>query len=210
MHELCLEINDWMDSNRLQLNPSKTELVWFSTRQGFNKFTRVTVEVRSATIDPVKYAKSLGVTLDEELKLSKHVSNGTSSCFYQIRQLKHIRRYLDFQSAATVVHSFVTSRFDYCNGLLAAAPAKQIEELQRVLNASARILLRLPRYDFDLRVKVRDQLHWLRIPERVTDKLCKMVYKCLHGMAPATVTRCVFLGAATPTEVISAQLTKRS
>ena len=129
--ETCIkEINDWMDSIRLKLNPSKTELVWFSTRQGFNKFTRVTVEVRSATIDPVKYAKSLGVTLDEKLKLSKHVSNVTSSCFYQIRQLKHIRRYLDFQSPAAVVHSFVTSRLDYCNGLLAVAPAKQTDELQ--------------------------------------------------------------------------------
>ena len=77
---------------------------------------------------------------------------------YQIRQLKHIRRYLDFPSAAAAVHSFVTSRLDYCNELLAAAPAKQTDELQRVLNASARVLLRLPRYDFDLRVKVRDQL----------------------------------------------------
>ena len=83
--ETCIkQINDWMDSNRLKLNPSKTELVWFSTRQGFNKFIRATVDVRSATIDPVKYAKSLGVTLDEVLKLSKHVSNVTSSCFYQI------------------------------------------------------------------------------------------------------------------------------
>ena len=84
-----------------------------------------------------------------------------------------------------MVHSFVTSRLNYCNGLLAAAPAKQTDELQRVLNASARVLLRLPRYDFDLRVKVRDQLHWLRIPERVTYKPCTMVHKCLHGMAPS-------------------------
>ena len=119
------------------------------------------------------------------MKNSKHVSNVTSSCFYEIRQLKHIRCYLDFQSAAAVVHSFVTSCLDYCNGLLAAAPAKQTDELQRVLNTSARVLLRLLRYDFNLHVKVRDQLHWLRIPEWVTYKLCTMVYKCLHGMAPS-------------------------
>ena len=84
---------------------------------------------------------------------------------------------------ANVVHSFVTSRVDYCNGLLAAAPVKQMDQLQRVLNAVARLLLRVPRSDFNLRVKVRDQLHWLRIPERVTFKLCTTVYKCFHWMA---------------------------
>jgi len=28
------------------------------------------------------------------------------------------------------------------------------------------------------------QLHWLSVPERVTFKLCVMVYRCLHGIGP--------------------------
>ena len=28
------------------------------------------------------------------------------------------------------------------------------------------------------------QLHWLSVPERVTFKLCIMVYRCLHGIGP--------------------------
>ena len=93
--ENCVkEVSGWMDSNRLKLNPSMTELIWFSTRQGFNKFTKATVGVGSTFISPVNHVKSLGATLDDQLKLSKHVSNVTRSCFYQIRQLKNIRRYL--------------------------------------------------------------------------------------------------------------------
>ena len=30
----------------------------------------------------------------------------------------------------------------------------------------------------------RNDLHWLDVPERVTFRLCVMVYKCLHDMAP--------------------------
>ena len=92
-------------------------------------------------------------------------------------------------SAATVVHSFVTSQEDYFTGLLAAVPVKQMEQLQRVLNAVVRLLLRVPRSDFNLCVKVRDQLHWLRMPERVTFKLCTTMYKCLHGMAPGYLNK---------------------
>ena len=28
------------------------------------------------------------------------------------------------------------------------------------------------------------ELHWLRVPERVTFRLCVLVYRCLHGTAP--------------------------
>ena len=31
---------------------------------------------------------------------------------------------------------------------------------------------------------LRDQLHWLRSSERVTFKICVMMYKALHDMAP--------------------------
>ena len=29
------------------------------------------------------------------------------------------------------------------------------------------------------------ELHWLRVPERVTFQLCVLAYRCLHGTAPA-------------------------
>ena len=31
---------------------------------------------------------------------------------------------------------------------------------------------------------LRDRLHWLRVPERVEYKICLLVFKALHGMAP--------------------------
>ena len=31
---------------------------------------------------------------------------------------------------------------------------------------------------------IRDKLHWLRFSQRVTYKLCTLVYKSLHGCAP--------------------------
>ena len=48
-----------------------------------------------------------------------------------------------------LVHSFVTSRVDSCNSLLASAPVYQTDQLQRVLNAAAHLLLRVPRFDLD-------------------------------------------------------------
>ena len=39
-----------------------------------------------------------------------------------------------------VLHAFVTSRIDYCSGLLYGLPDREIGKLQRVQNAAARLL----------------------------------------------------------------------
>ena len=36
---------------------------------------------------------------------------------------------------------------------------------------------------------IRDTLHWLTYPQRVTFKLCLTTYKCLRGLAPPYLTR---------------------
>ena len=71
----------------------------------------------------------------------------TATCFYHLRQLRRIRRSLDADSAATLVHAFVTSRVDYCNAILAAAPKTITDRLQRVLNAAARVVSDTKKFD---------------------------------------------------------------
>lgn len=88
------------------------------------------------------------------------------------------------QSTATLVHAFVTSRVDYWCCLLANAPQLWTDKLQRVLNAAARIITNTGKYDRRLSNIMRNDLHWLNIPQRIVYRRCVMVYKCLHGLAP--------------------------
>ena len=76
-----------------------------------------------------------------------HVSIVSSASFYWLRQLRRVRRSLDDESAAILVHAFVTSRVDYCNLLLAGAPKSVIDKLQRVMNAAARVVSGTKKYD---------------------------------------------------------------
>jgi len=82
----------------------------------------------------------LGVLFTPNLALEKHATTVSGKCFFQLRQLHRIRRSLDRESAATLVHAFVTSRIDYGNALLANAPRTTTDKLQRVLNAAARVI----------------------------------------------------------------------
>ena len=78
---------------------------------------------------------------------------------------------------------FITSRLDYCNGLLYGAPEYQIKKLQRVMNASARLVYRAPKYCHI--TPLLRELHWLPVRLRVDFKILLVTFKVLHGVAPS-------------------------
>ena len=130
----------------------------------------------------------LGVTMTSDLSLDKHVANVCATCFYWFRQLRRVRRSLDAESAATLVHAFVKSRVDYCNAILAGVSTYITDK--RVMNAAARVISDSRKYGRALTNLLHDKLHWLDVPERVQYKLCATVHRCLQHKAPQYMIDC--------------------
>jgi len=105
-----------------------------------------------------------------------------SCCFAALRQFRHLRRYVTDDCFRSLVVSLIHSRLDYENFVLVGLPAYLQRQLQSVLNAAARLVFRLRRYDH-----ITDAvaiLHWLRLPQRVDFKIAVMAFRVLHGLAP--------------------------
>ena len=66
----------------------------------------------------------------------------TSFCYNTKRILKH----LSLKSTETLIHAFVSSRLDYCNSLLYGLSQAQIDKIQRVQNAAARLIFKQPKF----------------------------------------------------------------
>jgi len=128
-----------MAANRLQMNPTKTELLWAGSKCNITMLggRAPAMQLGSDTVTASDYVRVLGVTFSSDLTLEKPVSKTCAAGFYWLRQLRRIRRSLDEESAATLVHAFMTSRIDYCNAIYAGAPKTITDKLQRVLNAAA-------------------------------------------------------------------------
>ena len=75
------------------------------------------------------------------LSMDKHAAAVSAKCFFQLRQVRRkIRRSLDDNAVATLVHAFVASRVEYCGSLSVGTPKKTTDKLQRVLNAAVRLV----------------------------------------------------------------------
>ena len=93
-----------------------------------------------------------------------------------------IRKYLTNETAAQIIHSFVTSKLDYCNSLLYGLPQNSLERLKKVQNTAVRIITTC-RIQDNITPHLKS-LHWLPIHLRIDFKINLLTFKSLNGLAP--------------------------
>ena len=123
--------------------------------------------------------------------MNAHVSNIARTCYFELRRLASIRRFLTSTTTATLVSAFVLSRIDYCNSLQFGSTHDVSSHLQRIQNYAARVILRLPKSS-SITIHLKS-VHWLPVKVRSTYKiacLCyhMMVQYCHSSTAPSYVT----------------------
>ena len=114
MHHLTSRLVDcigsigvWMTNNRLKLNASKTEFIWFGSARRLAKCTFDSIVINWSSILPSETVRNLGVVLDLSLSLASHVTKLTSTLYFHIRQLRKIRRTLTNDACHALVRALV-------------------------------------------------------------------------------------------------------
>ena len=179
----CIDdIKSWSAANNLQLNELKTELLHV-----YSKFRNPDclpcLDLESGSVTCSESVRDLGVTVDGQLTLKQHILNTCRSASWGICKIGKIRKYLDKPACERLVHAFVSSHLDYCNGLLAGLPRSHIAPLQRIQNTAARLVTRTKKSEHI--TPVIQSLHWLQIHQRVHFKILLLVYKIFHKLAPS-------------------------
>ena len=182
---LCLEeIKIWMFSNFLKLNVNKTKVLLIGSPTNTHFYRKININYDGVPIDnpPEGYVKTLGVLLDKNLSMEQQVNQICKACYFHLRNLGRIRHYLDIDLKILLVKSYVLSKIDYCNIILANINAALLKKLERVQNASIRFI-----YNLKKNVHISQYLklaHFLPVKHRIEYKLCFMAFKILNGCAP--------------------------
>lgn len=184
--ECVQSISEWLRSNKLLLNTGKTKLMWCAIRQRLSDVHNDPINIGNHIIEPSTSMRYLGVVIDQSLSFSAHVTKIVSSCFGTLRQIRSIRRSISQYHAKFLVTALVFPIIDFCAAALSGLSSNQIQRLQSVINASARVVGNLPQFshisDF-----IR-QLSWPSAQGRIDQRLAILVFKCLHGLAPDYLT----------------------
>ena len=180
--ENCIrEVRAWMKEDMLWLNKSKTEFILIGSRKQLAKVTINSIKVGDADIATVSSARNLGAWFNSYMGMATHISKTCSSAFYYLYNIRHIRKYLSKEHTEQLIHAFITSRLDYCNSLLYGIAEYQIKKLQRIMNASARLIYCAPKFCHI--TPILKELHWLPVRARIEFKLLLITYEVVKGLA---------------------------
>jgi len=122
---VCIdETSAWMKSNRLQLSPTKTEVLWCSSSRRQHQIPTGPIQVGNTSVLPVSQVRDLGVYLDADVTMRAHVTATVRKCFLALRQIRSVRCSMPRHAFLTLIWSLVVSSIVYCNPVLVWPPSR--------------------------------------------------------------------------------------
>ncbi len=167
-----------MTINFLLLNSDKTDILLIGPKKQYTEY--IGSQFATRRCPATSTVKNLGFVLDRNLSFENHISHVTKTAFFHLRNIAKLRNILTVSDAEKLVHTFMTSRLDYCNALLGGCPASSINKLQIVHNATARVLTRSRKYDHI--TPILQSLHWLPNKFHIGYEILLLTYTYLTNL----------------------------
>ena len=102
------DVKAWATANMLRLNDNKTELMLVTSKRTKHLHNLPTsITIGDAQIPFKLSVKNSGFTLDCHLTMNAHFSNIAQTCYFELRRLASIRRFLTNTATATLASAFV-------------------------------------------------------------------------------------------------------
>ena len=194
-------VYSWFTSNRLSVNPSKTEFLLVGTpQQRLNLPLLLFFLALHSLLLTLAVILVLALTVMSKI-FQKNISNVCRLSFYHIRlKIYGIRSSLDTNSAIILANALVSSKLDYCNSLYYNLPACSLKRLQVVQNALARVVVPTVKC-FDHISPTLRHLHWLPIKQQTGYKMLPLTFKTLHFNEPSYLAELFILLISVPREI---------
>lgn len=143
----------------------------------------VGINVGNANIPVKKTAKSLGLTLDDDMKFGTHVSLCISSAFCRLKRLYNIRHYFNQNTKLLLCDSLVLSVFNHCLPVFGPClRLSDVQRIQRLQNACVRFAYGIRKYEH-----ISSALNtsgWLDMAGRILYNCGNLYYKIIKSHKP--------------------------
>ena len=130
-------IVDWMRSNKLSLNFTKTEFLLITKAKCQKSFE---IKINGHAFQPSSYAKYLGVYIDDKLTWKKHVNTVCSKIGKDCWALARLRNYVNQKTLLKVYHAMIQSHIQYCISTWGAASQSTLYPVIKLQNRALRII----------------------------------------------------------------------
>ena len=174
----CKNAVKWFRDNGMQANPSKFQLMIISHSPVDTSKAMLQID-DNIVLKPESQVKVLGVTLDNKLNFSHHVSVICTKAARQLNALARISEFLSTTSRIIIYNSFINSNFNYCPLVWHFCGKKNGDKVEKIQERALRIIYR--NYDSLYPELLREARTYKMTDKRLRSMLLH-VFKSLKGM----------------------------
>ena len=183
-------LEEWMNSNKLVVNPDKTHLMVMGTRRMAAGRRNVTMQAGEFTIKPTVTEKLLGGHIHQSLEWNTHLSEHESSMVRQltsrINGLKKISTNATFNTRLMVANGVVMSKLVYLITVWGGAQQYLLNSLQVQQLTAARTVCGFNSF-FWSKKKLLDRVHWLSIKQLIFFHTALQAHKTIQSGVPRII-----------------------
>ena len=129
------------------MNDSKTEFIYFGGPRQLEKCIADQINVNREMIPRSHITRYLGAYLDSALNFKEHIKIKCKAAMLNLLKIKATRKFLTKEASSKAVIALVTSHLDYANSIVVGLPKFSIDQLQRVQDIAAKIVLGRSKYE---------------------------------------------------------------
>ena len=175
---------DWLAENKLSLNVSKTNYMYFDLSRKNTGAENVTI--KNEPVERVKSQKFLGVIFDDKMSWKEHIQSIISKLNSCLGVSRKARPYLSKHAMMTIYYSLMQSQTNYCIETWGSWQPRGnkiiLQRLQAVTNKYFRLL-----YNMDRDESVRHVLkshNILNISQSYDFHVLQLMHKAAHNELP--------------------------
>ena len=187
-------LEEWMNANKLVINPDKTHLMVMAGKKDRAKIKDVTLMAGEFTIKPSESEKLLGAQLHQSLNWKLHIRDHKGSLLNQlssrINGLKKICVNGSYDTKQMVANGVVMSKMTYLITLWGGAPKYLLGAVQVQQLAAARAVCGVGCWRWS-RGKLLDKLGWLSVNQLVFYHSVLQTIKTINTGVPKSLHQAV-------------------
>ena len=185
LQEYMDKLSKWSSENGMVLNAVKTNALLITGKRLHSSLAdgnHLSMTLDGAEIEQVTSYKLLGVTLDQDLTFSDHISSLKAKLSQRIGLLKKIKRYLPIKERLLYYNALIKPVLMYGSMVWNICDAKELHCLLRLQKRAARVILGVDSYSRS--VINFSKLGWLPFFDEIKLNKCTMIFKSLKGDVP--------------------------
>ena len=110
MQSCISDVKAWATANMLKLNDNKTELMLVTSKRTKHLHNLPTsITIGNAQLLFIQSVKNFGLILECHFTMNAHVSTIAEICYFELRHVSSIRRFLPSTATSTLVSASVLS-----------------------------------------------------------------------------------------------------